>query len=136
MNKSIAAAAAVLLMGLSGCGARPDRSDEPADPSATGQVQLNLIGSSSSDPGATASVIIRSVLDHSQAYLIECPEKDHVIEGELVCDELTILPAGPYEVIVQPSDENAVPEQEWYRITVEPGETVELTMRLQASLRQ
>ncbi len=70
---------------------------------ATGGVHLALNGSIGVS-GSLATIAIQNLFDPTQNFLVQCNEKDHTLNGEPFCDELTVLPPGIYEVIVQSPD--------------------------------
>ncbi len=96
---------------------------------STGGVHLALSGSIGVS-GSLATIAIQNLFDSSQNFLVRCNEKDHTLNGEPFCDELTVLPPGIYEVIVQSPDPSCHPEKPWYKVIVRPNETVELPVKL------
>lgn len=95
----------------------------------TGSLRMQLDGNIASS-SEMATIVIRNVFDTNQVFLIECHQKDHTLDGEPFCDELLVLPPGVYEVLVQSGDPNCVSEQQWYKVIVQPNETVELEVSL------
>ncbi|WP_373048399.1 hypothetical protein [Vulgatibacter sp.] len=80
--------------------------------------------------GVDSTIVIRNVFEPDDFYLIECMEKDHLLDGQAFCDELVVLPPGVYEVKVQSQDPNCRSEKDHYKILVEPRKTVELDVKL------
>ena len=122
------------MMGLMfGCGGGAGPGAGSGEPEAatgeTGGMHLALNGSIGVS-GSLATIAIQNLFDPSQNFLIQCNEKDHTLNGEPFCDELTVLPPGVYEVIVQSPDPNCHPEQPWYKVIVRRNETVELHVNL------
>ncbi len=120
-NRLVAVALALL---SSACGYSP--SESGAEPEqALGSVRLRL--------GATpvdVTLVVRNVFDHSQVRVVGCPKKDHLLDGHEFCDELLVLPAGVYEVVVQSQDDQCESDQSHYKAVVEEGRTVEIEVGL------
>ena len=90
-----------------------------------GQLEFRLTG----DP--LAQIAIRNVFDPSQTYLVDCAAKNHTLpNGDRFCDELTLLPPGIYDIVVQSLDPNCRSELAQYKISVEAGQTIEVPVTL------
>jgi len=92
-----------------------------------GSVQLAVNGTLEGD---VAVIAFRNVFNEEQAFLQECARKPHTLGGQQFCDELFVLPPGVYEVVVQSPDPDCSPEQDHYKVLVEPEKTVEIAITL------
>jgi hypothetical protein len=122
-HRILALAAGLLCALVTACASV--QGDGAAGQDGMGQLKVRLGGASS-----LTTIVVRNVFDHSKVYLVDCAQKDHLLNGASFCDELLILPPGAYELIVQSQDPSCRSEQDHYKVLVKERQTVEVQLTL------
>lgn len=118
-----AIACAVVIANAVGCGASGSSTETQRE--KPGGLRVALDGSIST----SSTIAVRDVFDPQKAWLVQCAQKDHTLEGQAFCDELLVLPPGVYDVVVQGRD-GCRSAQDEYQVVVNPGETSEITVTM------
>jgi len=120
-NRLALAAAALSWLACGG----PSVDGDAGLPANLGSVHLRL-----GAPSVDVTLVVRNVFDHAQAYLVDCVEKDHLLDGQRFCDELLVVPAGIYEIIVESEDDQCQSARDRYQVQVAEGGTAEVEISL------
>ena len=126
MKNALYRAVIIAVLGVTvACGNGTSPTNQPE--SATSGVRVQLNGGTVG--GVMATIVIQNVFDTSQSWLVNCTAKDHLLNGQTFCDEMTILPPGVYEIIVQTQNDCTM-TQDHYKVVVQPNVTTEITVNL------